>query len=111
LVQVTGFDRDTEIQPSNNKGILTSIFSPLGIAGQVIDLQFYENDNNVGLIYDVLGKENFDIVHLTYRPTGENFEAPISFHLTERGKNDILDAIYLPKNQAAIKKIQRLLEE
>jgi hypothetical protein len=111
LVQVTGFDRDTEIQPSNNVGIFSSILSPLGIAGQVIDLQFYENDNNVGLIYDILGKDNFDIVYLTYRPSGENFEAPISFHLTERGRNDILDAIYQPRNQAAIEKIKRLLQE
>jgi len=111
LVQVTGFDRDTEIKPSNNVGIFSSIFSPLGIAGQVIDLQFYENDNNVGLIYDILGKDNFDIVNLTYRPSGENFEAPISFHLTERGRNDILDAIYQPRNQAAIEKIKRLLKE
>jgi len=111
LVQVTGFDRDNEVKPSNNVGIFSSILSPLGIAGQVIDLQFYENDNNVGLIYDVLGKENFDIVYLTYRPSGENFEAPISFHLTERGRNDILDAIYQPRNQAAIEKIKRLLKE
>lgn len=110
LVQVTGFDRDMEISASENQGVFESILNPLGIAGQVIDLQFYENDNNVGLIYDLLGEDNLDIVNLKYIPTGQGFEAPISFHLTERGRNDIMDAIYLPENQAAIKRLQELLK-
>lgn len=110
LVQVAGFDRNTEITASDNQGVFTSLFNPLGIAGQVIDLQFYENDNNVGLIYDLLGKEMFDVAHLTYRPADNNFEAPISFHLSERGRNDIIDAIYQKKNQQEIKRIKKLLK-
>lgn len=110
LVQVNGNDRDTDITPSNNTGVFGSLLSPLGIAGQVINLQSYENDNNFGLLYDVLGEENIDIVQLTYRPGSDNFEAPISFHLTERGRNDILDAIYQEKNQAAMRRIKELLE-
>lgn len=111
LTEVTGFDRSKEIKPSDNTGVIGSLFSPLGIAGQVIDLQFYENDNNVGLIYDLLGEDYIENVKLTYLPKDEDFEAPISFHLTKRGKNDILDAIYQKSNQEAIERLKTLLSE
>ena len=110
LVQVTGFGRETDVPPSENQGALESIFNPLGIVGQVIDLQFFEHDTNVGLLYDLLGKEHFEILHFTYFPS-ENaaYEAPISFHLTEREKDDVVRAIDHPRNLQSMERLQELL--
>jgi len=108
LVQVRGIDRQKEIVPSDNQGIIESVFNPLGIASQVIELQNYEHDTNIGFIYDLLGPENFEIIKFTYRPTRE--EAPISFRLTEREKLDIQQAIFQAENVRALERLGEVLE-
>ena len=109
LVEIWAFDRVREIPPSNNQGVVESIFSPLGIAGQLIDLQYYEHDNSIGLLYDLLGENMLEIVRFTYHPSQRDKEATISFHLTEREKQDILQAMFLPENQQSLQKLQKLL--
>ena len=110
LVQVRGYDRDRYIASSDGQGFVESLLDPIGIAGQVISLQNYEHDTNLGFVYDVLGKDNFDIVPLTYLPTEKNQEAPISFHLTRREKADILEAMGQARNQEQLRRLLELLE-
>lgn len=109
LVQVRAFDRDKEITPSDHQGTIESLLNPLGIAGQVISLQNYEHDSNLGLIYDILGEDNVEIVRLTYMPESKDFKAPISFHLTQREYEDIMSSIHRDKNPAELKRLVDLL--
>ncbi|MCB9282579.1 MAG: patatin-like phospholipase family protein [Lewinellaceae bacterium] len=111
LVEMWAFDRVHDIPPSNNQGVVESIFSPLGIAGQLIDLQYYEHDNSIGMLYDLLGKDMLELVRFTYHPSARNAEATISFHLTKREKQDIFQAMQLPENQRSLTRLQELLHQ
>jgi energy-coupling factor transporter transmembrane protein EcfT len=105
LIQVSGWDKLEEIQASDNEGTLESILNPLGIAGRIMMLQDYENDNSLGLIYDILGKDNFDVIRFAYHPAEETEKASMTFHLTQREKKDILNSFYLPKNQESLEQL------
>lgn len=109
LVEIHAFDRSREIPPSNNQGTVESIFSPLGIAGQLIGLQYYEHDNSIGMLYDLLGDDMLDIVRFTYHPSSRNAEATISLHLTHQEKKDIIKAMDLPENQQSLKRLEEML--
>ena len=109
LVQVRGYDRNRYIPPSDGQGFVESLLDPIGIAGQVISLQNYEHDTNLGFVYDVLGEDRFDVVPFTYFPSRKNDEAPISFHLTRREKVDIIGAMDQPQNQAQLKRLLGLI--
>ena len=107
LVQVRAFDRERKVPASDNQGVIESIFNPLGIAGKIVSLQNYEHDTNLGFLYDILGEDRFEIIRFTYLPSLEHNEATISFHLTQRERNDILHAIDLESNR---KSLERLVE-
>lgn len=109
LVQVRAFDRDREVPPSGNKGVIESIFNPLGIAGQIIHVQNYEHDNDLGFMYEIFGRDRFEIVRFTYFPSGKD-EASISFHLTQREYRDILGSIRLPVNKQALDRLVTVLK-
>ena len=109
LVEMWAFDRVHDIPPSNNQGVVESVFNPLGIAGQLIDLQYFEHDNSIGMLYDLLGDDMLEMVRFTYHPSVRNAEATISFHLTAREKKDILQAMQLPENQRSLKRLEELL--
>jgi hypothetical protein len=109
LIQVSGWDKLEEIEASDDEGTLESILNPLGIAGRIMMLQDYEHDNSLGLIYDVLGKDNFDVIRFAYHPAKETEKASMTFHLTQREKKDILNSFYLPKNQESLKQLMEIM--
>ncbi len=110
LVEMWAFDRERDIPTSANQGVVESIFSPLGIAGQLIGLQYYEHDNSIGMLHDLLGENMLEIVRFTYHPSSRNEEATISFHLTEREKKDIVAAMELEENRASLEKLVSLIQ-
>jgi len=110
LVVVRAFDREKEIKSNENEGMFEALFNPLGIAGKILTLQDFEHDTNLGFIYDKLGKDMFDIVRFTYRPSERLKDAPISFHITERQRRDILEAVEGPENKKSLEQLQLLLK-
>lgn len=99
LVQIDTKDEINEISSSDQDGLLGSIFNPLGIVGKLLKLQEFEHDTNLGFIFDILGEKNFDVIRFSYQPTKKNKKASMTYHLTEREKQDILNAFYLEENQ------------
>ena len=111
IVQVSAFSRIEPIDPSDYQGLIKSIFNPLGIAGQLLSLQEYEHDNSLGFIYELLGKENFELIRFFYAPTVEDSRrTSISFHITERERNSVLEAIEYPGNREKLGKLMQLLD-
>ena len=109
LIQVSGWDKLEEISASDNKGTLESLLNPLGIVGRIMMLQDYEHDNSLGLIYDILGKDNFDVIRFAYHPGKERERASMTFHLTQREKKDIISSFYLPKNQESLNTLVKVM--
>ncbi len=110
LVQISSSTKIDPILKSENKGIIETIFNPIGIAGQMFSLQEFEQDNSLGFIYDLLGKDYFHYVSFVYDPGRDNkLKASISFHLTNREKEVILEEIEAPGNRYNLQELEKLL--
>ncbi len=110
LVQISSSTKIDPISESENKGVIETIFNPIGIAGQLFSLQEFEQDNSLGFIYDLLGKEYFHYVRFVYDPgRDDKLEASISFHLTNKEKEVILEEIEAPENKYSMGELKRLL--
>jgi len=110
LVQVSSLDKIEEISSSNEGGILETMLNPLDIAGQIMNLQDYEHDNSLGFIYDLMGEDNFEIIRFIYHPGKNNERASLTFHLTQREKENILNSFYLPKNQESLRRLLEVMD-
>ena len=112
LLQISSSEKIEEIPASDNKGILKKLFNPIGIAGKVLVTQEFEHDNTLGFIYDILGQDKFEVIRFIYRSSREDeLAASVSFHITDREKANVLDAIKLPHNQASLDKLKGLMSK
>jgi len=111
LVQVVGRDKIQEIDENDNQGMIASLLNPLGIPGQILSLQEYEQDTNLGYIFDLLGDDMFEIIRFIYSPSKDNEMASMTFHLTSRERNDILQSFYLKQNQDGVKRLVEIFED
>lgn len=111
LVQINTSDRVETIKPSDRTGVVTSLTSPLDIAGKLFTLQEFEHDNSLGFVYDLLGPRRFEVIRFIYYPSSDTkLAASISFHLTAQEKEDVQNAIYLPENQQCLKDLEKALK-
>ena len=110
LLQVSAQVKVEEIEPNDDQGAIEAMLNPLGVAGQILGLQDYEQDTNIGFVYDLLGEDMFDVVRFIYHPSNEEQErASISFHLTSREKDDVMRSFYTPKNQVIFEKLKKTM--
>jgi len=91
--------------------MISTLLNPLGIPGQILSLQEYEQDTNLGYIFDLLGEDMFEIIRFIYRPSKDNEMASMTFHLTTRERNDIQHSFFLPQNQKGVKRLVEIFEE
>lgn len=111
ILQIASSEKIEDIPPSDRQGIVNALVNPIGIAGQVIVIQEYEQDTSLGFIYDMLGKDMFQIIRFIYRPSQKNrLAASISFHLTKGERENVLDAIRNPDNQSSLRQLMQVLK-
>jgi len=110
LVQISTLEKFESDQESSPQGWIESLFNPLGVAGQLISLQDFQTDETVGLLYDLLGPENFAFVRFSYRPAEDRDAASMTFHLTEGEKADIRGSVLHPDNVIAMERLRKLLD-
>jgi len=109
LVQVSTLEKFEGVEEHQPKGWIESFFNPLGVAGQLMSLQDFQTDETVGLLYDLLGEDNFDFIRFSYRPGVDRNAASMTFHLTQGEKKDIKSSINHPDNVLAMDKLKRSL--
>ncbi len=100
-----------KIEETDQDGILKSLLDPLGIAGKLIQLQDYEHDMYISFMEALLGEEQLSVIPFIYEPSKLNEEASMSFHLTPKEKNDIMEAFYLPQNQVSMQQLKLLIDK
>lgn len=111
LLQISSQVKVEEIAAKDDQGAIEAILNPLGIAGQILMLQDYEQDTNLGFIYDLLGRDKFDVVRYIYHPKDEKKErASISFHLTSKEKDDVMQSYFLEQNDEKIERLKKALK-
>lgn len=109
FVQIRAYADEDSTEMTSNQGIIQSLINPLGLAGQFMDMQDFHQDAILNYIQDIYGKGKIDVVHFMYRPSQLTEKASMSFHLTNKEKEDIIKAIDLPENQASLKHLKKLI--
>ena len=111
LVQISSSEKIETIEPNDKRGIISGLLNPLGIAGQLFELQEFEQDNSLGFIYDLLEEDTFEVIRFFYRPNAINkWEAAVSFHLSDGEKENVLESIQLPENQSGLLQLIEAME-
>ncbi|MDG1434994.1 MAG: patatin-like phospholipase family protein [Saprospiraceae bacterium] len=110
LLQISAQIKVEEIVPNDDQGAIESMLNPLGIAGQILTLQDYEQDTNLGFIFDLLGRDKFEVIRYIYYPKDDMERASISFHLTSKEKKDVLNSYFLKKNDEKFELLKKALE-
>ncbi len=112
LVQISGSEKVEPITGDSNSGFIEKLFTPISVAGMIFNVQEFEQDNNIGLLLDLLGEGYFDVIHFNYEPGTKDLPpASVSFHITEREKQDVLKSLSAPANNRAMKLLLKKLRE
>ena len=78
--------------------------------GLMFTVQGFEQDNNLGFVMDLLGRDHFELVRFNYTPLdAETPSPPVSFHISALEKKNLLDAIQSEENQRAMQRLMELL--
>lgn len=109
FVQIRCWDKVDPIAVNDSKGILESLLTPATAAGNITTMQDYEQDNDVALLSDLLGKQKVDVIRLIYHPVRKNRAASLSLHLSKREKIDILEAYRAADVQAGVQALKQIL--
>lgn len=111
FVQLRSWEKiDPDVPPSDDKGAVSSIFTPANAAANMTTIQDYEHDQLLALLQDVLGgKDQMHIVRFVYRPVRKQREASLSLHLSAREKLDLMEAFYLSDNQANVRRLVKAM--
>lgn len=110
FVQIRCWDKVERIAQIDNKGIVGSLFTPATAAANLTSLQDFEQDDQLSLLADLMGKNRMHVIRFLYRPVRKKREASLSLHLSKREKMDLLEAFYLPENQANVAALRQLLQ-
>ncbi len=111
IVAARGIKRNSrQLTATDNDGIIESLVDPLGIVGQIITLQDYEHDADLSSLQQLLGTGFLKVLWFVYEPSNQSEEASMTFHLTERERKDILEAISLKHNQKNLSMLKHYLE-
>ncbi|MCS6930341.1 MAG: patatin-like phospholipase family protein [Saprospiraceae bacterium] len=109
ILQVRCWEKRRPIEESTYKGIVENLLSPLSGAVHLTAMQDFEQDNALTLLRDLLRPQRLQVISLVYRPQNKENEASMSFHLSKREKQDILQAIHDPEVQRGLQRLQCLL--
>jgi hypothetical protein len=109
FVQIRCWDKVSEINKSDEKGIVDNLLTPAAAVNNITDTQDFEQDNALSLLGDILGKNHIELVRFHYHAVQKKREASMSFHLSKQEKIDLLESFYAPENQAALKALKQLL--
>ncbi len=106
LLQIASSEKIEDIRPSEGQGVIEALFNPFDIPHSFLSLQEFEQDNSLGFIYDILGPDMFKIVRFIYQPGYDGTPvASISFHISEREKEVVMEALDEKDNQSNLRRL------
>jgi hypothetical protein len=109
IVQIRCWEKISPVEEADNKGIIESLLSPISAAANLTAMQDFEQDMALGLLNDVLGDDQLEVIRFTYRPMKKENEASLSLHLSKREKRDILESFYRPEVRVNVEALKRAL--
>lgn len=113
LVQISAF-REREGEPvmeENRPGIVESLFSPVGVAGNILTVQILDQEVLLGQLAQQFGPDFFHLHRFNFQPAEDDpLRTSVSLHLTEREKTLVLRAVDSPKMQQRIQEVVEVFQ-
>lgn len=110
IIQISAVEGESDEKEVNSKGIIEGLFSPLGFTRTILKLQKYEQANYLATLGQIFGKEKIKVIPFNYVPHPKNQRASMSFHLTQREKDDIRNSIDLPENAKRVLELKNSIK-
>jgi len=110
ILQMRDIDKLNEFGKGKRTTIIGRLLNPLGTATNTNTGQDYRNDNQLNAMIQALGKDKVDVVEFVYRPKKKNDRASVSWHITPRGKIDVMNSFYEEGNQKSMQMLEELVK-
>lgn len=110
LVQVRSTAKLEDIPKVQQRSLGKALTRSFGTLGNIDQMQDYVQDRYLSALKQELGNDKVDVVRFVYQPSKLQKPASLSLHLTTREKKDIINAIYLEKNQKSLFRLRRLVK-
>ncbi|MBC6996441.1 hypothetical protein QWY85_03045 [Neolewinella lacunae] len=112
IVQISAFrEREPEPEAADNRGVVSSLFRPVGVAGNILSVQILDQEVLLGQLAATLGPENFHLYRFNYQPAADDpLRTSVSFHLTEQERRQVLRASQDPAVQVEMDRLVRMLQ-
>lgn len=110
IISIRSYAQAEKIAETTSKSLTELVFNPLGPIFALDAIQNYHHDTYVSYLKSKIGYDKIDVVDFVYKPTILDERASLSLHLTQREKNDILNAINLDENQQNMKRLKTLIK-
>ena len=97
-----------------DQGSVSQIFAPIsGVVGNLFSLQDMANESDIEYIEEILEVplEQINFEYLNESNVQELEEASLSWRLTRKEQQGILQAVHSPYNQRSLERLQQLLKE
>ena len=92
LVQISAF-REQEIPDDGHRGVISGLFSPLGVAGNILGLQILDQEQLLAGVYRSLGPDRFHLFRFNYQPRADDpLRTSVSLHMTDFERSQVLRA-------------------
>jgi hypothetical protein len=111
IIEMSSGEKRGSITTSSNKGLVEGLISPLGFARTILKHQKYEQGNYVQVMNDYFGENNVHILPFNYQPQQNDQRASMSFHLTQREKNDIHKSLRTEENLKSFRTFKALVNK
>ncbi len=109
LIQISAF-REQTIADDGRRGVIAGLFSPLGVAGNILGLQILDQEELLAELYRTLGPDRFHLFRFNYQPKADDpLRTTVSLHMTDFEKTQVLRAIDEPYHQRQIDQLLQLL--
>ncbi|MCX6183442.1 MAG: hypothetical protein NT150_16150 [Bacteroidetes bacterium] len=111
FVQIRDSEKSFTVSEHQNKTFLQSLLSPVGsIYGNMFRTQDMNHDQLLQYCSEWF-EGDIDMINFELpQGHGKHKELSLSWHLTDKEKEQIIKAMYLPKNQDAIEKLKKLMQ-
>lgn len=112
FVQISAF-REREATPKTKEhrpGIVESLFSPVGVAGNILSVQILDQEVLLGQLAGLLGPDFFHLHRINFQPAVDDpLRTSVSLHLTERERLLVLRAVDKTVIRERIEEVAKLV--
>lgn len=109
IVQISAFrESEEDKQRMDRRGVVESLFSPVGVAGNILGVQILDQEGLLGQLSNQLGSDFFHLHRFNYQPRQDDpLQTSVSLHLTDQERRQVLQALDGKDMQ---RRIDRLLQ-